>query len=48
MTKSSATAISGGYPLVFDLSKAAAVQGWYTGGQDAENPAPLHLILDLG
>ena len=48
VTKSSATAISGGESMVFDLSKAVALKnGSYT-PQDSSNPYPLHLILDLG
>ena len=48
MTKSSATEISGGELMVFDLSKAVALKnGSYT-PQDSSSPYPLHLILDLG
>ena len=48
VTKSSATEISGGESMVFDLSKAVALKsGSYT-PQDSSSPYPLHLILDLG
>jgi hypothetical protein len=48
VTKSSATAVSGGESMVFDLSRAVSLKsGKYT-PQDSSNPYPLHLILDLG
>jgi hypothetical protein len=48
VTKATATSSASTVNLVFDLSKAVTLKnGSYT-PQDASNPYPLHLILDVG